>query len=132
MGYLEYNDYKGSVEYNEEKKCLYGKVIGIKKNIYYEGTSVEDLTNNFKEAIDSFTNQSKRYSKKRKKKERNKELEKALLGYYEIFLKGLDSKETYYNQIETIDKQLCEKDEDGKGVNKRGKYQEFAKICYLN
>lgn len=107
MGYLSYNGYKGSVEYNETKKCLYGKVQGITEGtITYKGKSVEELTINFQKAIDAFAEKSKQNCNKSKKKERNEDLRQALLGYYEYFLNGFDSKETYYNQIELIDKKL--------------------------
>ncbi|MCS2309052.1 hypothetical protein NXX31_01775 [Bacteroides thetaiotaomicron] len=31
MGQLKYKGYAGSVEYNEEDNCLFGKVLGLKK-----------------------------------------------------------------------------------------------------
>ena len=38
MGQLKYKGYAGSVEYNEEDNCLFGKVLGLKKDcITYEG-----------------------------------------------------------------------------------------------
>ena len=32
MGYLKYKGYTGSVEYSEEDKCLFGKVLGMEKD----------------------------------------------------------------------------------------------------
>jgi predicted HicB family RNase H-like nuclease len=55
MGYLKYKGYTGSVEYSEEDKCLYGKVQGMAKDcISYEGSTVEELTDDFKGAIDDY------------------------------------------------------------------------------
>ena len=55
MGYLRYKGYTGSVEYSEEDKCLFGKVLGMEKDhITYEGTTVEELTMDFQGAIDDY------------------------------------------------------------------------------
>ena len=55
MGYLKYKGYTGSVEYSEEDKCLFGKVLGMEKDhITYEGTTVEELTMDFQGAIDDY------------------------------------------------------------------------------
>lgn len=55
MGYLKYKGYTGSVEYSEEDKCLFGKVQGMAKDsITYEGSTVEELTKDFEEAIDDY------------------------------------------------------------------------------
>ena len=41
MGQLKYKGYAGSVEYNEEDNCLFGKVLGLKKAcITYEGETI--------------------------------------------------------------------------------------------
>lgn len=55
MGYLRYKDYIGSVEYDEERICLCGKVQGMPKvNITYSGNSVHELTAQFHHAIDRY------------------------------------------------------------------------------
>lgn len=55
MGFLKYKDYTGSVEYSEEDKCLFGKVQGMSKDsITYEGSTVEELTEDFEGAIDDY------------------------------------------------------------------------------
>jgi predicted HicB family RNase H-like nuclease len=52
---LEYKGYFGSIEYSKEDKMLYGKVLGMAKDcINYEGSSAEELENDFKEGIDSY------------------------------------------------------------------------------
>lgn len=35
MGQLKYKGYAGSVEYNEEDNCLFGKVLGLKKRLHH-------------------------------------------------------------------------------------------------
>lgn len=51
---LSYKNYNGSVEYSEEDECLFGKVIGIKSLISYEGNSVQELKKDFENAIDDY------------------------------------------------------------------------------
>lgn len=41
MDYLEYKGYKGSVEYSKADNCLFGKVLGMSKDlILYEGSTM--------------------------------------------------------------------------------------------
>jgi len=55
MNNLEYKGYYGSIEYSKEDKCLYGKVLGMTKDsITYEGNTVEELENDFINAIESY------------------------------------------------------------------------------
>ena len=55
MNNLEYKGYYGSIEYNKENKCLYGKVLGMTKDlILYEGHTIEELEKDFMAAIDSY------------------------------------------------------------------------------
>lgn len=55
MGYLSYKGYLGSVEYSEEDKCLFGKVLGMRSaSITYEGNTVQELTDDFHGAVDDY------------------------------------------------------------------------------
>ena len=56
MEKLEYKGYFGTIEYSNEDNCLYGKVLGIPKNvaITYEGESATDLLQDFRNGIDSY------------------------------------------------------------------------------
>lgn len=55
MGQLKYKGYLGSVEYSEEDNCLFGKVLGFKKNcITYEGETIAELKSDFEGAIDDY------------------------------------------------------------------------------
>ena len=55
MNHLEYKGYYGSIEYSKEDKCLCGKVLGMTKDcILFEGTTIEDLENDFKNGIESY------------------------------------------------------------------------------
>ena len=52
--YLEYKGYMGTVEYSRKDAILYGKVIGIRDLIMYEGESIAELKRDFRETIDEY------------------------------------------------------------------------------
>ncbi len=55
MGVLKYKGYTGSVQYNEEDNCLFGKVQGLKKVlISYDGNSIDEIREDFQEAVDYY------------------------------------------------------------------------------
>ncbi len=51
---LTYKDYTGSVEYSAEDDIFYGKIEFITDTVLYEGKSVEELKENFKEAVEDY------------------------------------------------------------------------------
>ena len=51
---LSYKNYNGTVEYSKEDGCLFGKVIGIKSLLFYEGDSVKELKQGFRNVIDEY------------------------------------------------------------------------------
>lgn len=54
MKHLEYKGYTGSIEYSKEDDLLYGKVLGIRGLISYEGRTGKELEKDFKEVIDNY------------------------------------------------------------------------------
>ena len=52
--YLEYQDYRGSVEYSSDDECLYGCVMGVSAIISYEGETIAELKSNFQTAVDDY------------------------------------------------------------------------------
>ena len=53
MGYLKYQGYMGSVEYDEKEGCLYGHVQGMRDELLsYKGKSVAELEKKFKKGVD--------------------------------------------------------------------------------
>ena len=54
MKQLEYKGYSGSIEYSKEDDLLYGKVLGIKGLISFEGRTGKELELDFIEAIDQY------------------------------------------------------------------------------
>ena len=51
---LSYKNYNGTVEYSKEDSCLFGKVVGIKSLLSYEGNSVQELEQDFCKVIDEY------------------------------------------------------------------------------
>ena len=49
---MEYKGYVGSVEFSEEDVIFYGKVMGIRSLISYEGENARELVEGFHEAVD--------------------------------------------------------------------------------
>lgn len=51
---MQYKGYVGSVEFSEEDQLLYGKVLGIRGMITYEGENAAELVADFHGAIDDY------------------------------------------------------------------------------
>ena len=60
MTFLEYKTYTGSIEYSREDDLLYGKVLGIKGLLSYEGKTGNELEHNFKEVVDIYLTDCKK------------------------------------------------------------------------
>ena len=65
---LKYLGYTGTVEYSAEDKCFYGKVEGMSKDVItYEGSSAEELENDFKAGVDAYLETCKAKGKEPRK-----------------------------------------------------------------
>lgn len=51
---MNYKSYHGQVNYDEEAKLFHGEVIGLRDVITFQGTSVEELEQAFKDSIDEY------------------------------------------------------------------------------
>ena len=51
---MEYKGYVGSVEFSEEDGLFYGKVMGIRALLSYEGTTAAELVCDFHNAVDDY------------------------------------------------------------------------------
>lgn len=51
---IEYKGYVGSVEFSEEDGIFFGKVMGIRALISYEGENARDLIADFHSAVDDY------------------------------------------------------------------------------
>jgi predicted HicB family RNase H-like nuclease len=54
MKYLEYKGYTGTIEYSKEDDLLFGKIIGIKSLISYEGKTGKLLEKDFIKAVNHY------------------------------------------------------------------------------
>ena len=51
---MEYKNYVGSVEFSENDGVFFGKVMGIRAMISYEGTTAKELVEDFHGAVDDY------------------------------------------------------------------------------
>ncbi len=51
---VEYKGYVGSIEFSEEDALFFGKVMGIRSLISYEGENAADLISDFHSAVDDY------------------------------------------------------------------------------
>ena len=51
---MEYKGYIGSVEFSEEDGLFFGKVLGIRTLISYEGSNAKELVDDFHRGIDDY------------------------------------------------------------------------------
>jgi predicted HicB family RNase H-like nuclease len=51
---LEYKGYSGSVEYSATDDIMYGKVLGIRSLLSYQGDSVKSLRKDFEDVINEY------------------------------------------------------------------------------
>lgn len=51
---MEYQGYVGSVEFSQEDNLFYGKVMGIRSLISYEGTTAKELVEDFHRAVEDY------------------------------------------------------------------------------
>lgn len=51
---MEYKGYVGSVEFSEEDSLFYGKVMGIRALLSYEGNNARELIDDFHAVVDEY------------------------------------------------------------------------------
>lgn len=51
---FEYKGYIGSIEFSEEDTLFFGKVMGIRSLISYEGKNANELISDFHSAVDDY------------------------------------------------------------------------------
>ena len=61
---MKYKGYIGHVEYDDEAKIFHGEVVGLRDIITFQGISVDELEQSFKDSIDDYLN----WCKERKEK----------------------------------------------------------------
>jgi len=51
---MQYKDYLGSVEFSEEDRLFFGKVLGIRSLVSYEGRTATELVKDFHGAVNDY------------------------------------------------------------------------------
>ncbi len=60
---LEYKGYTGSVEFSADDKIFFGKIIGLRDVVTFEGETVKQLTKAFQESVDDYLESCKALGK---------------------------------------------------------------------
>lgn len=89
---LQYKGFVGSIEYSDEDNSFYGKVLGIRSLISYEGEKMHDLIDDFQRAVDSYI---EIYSDEKKGCVDENIVIDQLKFQMEMAIKGIVSKEQY-------------------------------------
>jgi len=64
---LEHRGYVGSVEFNADDKVFFGKILGIKDLVTFEGESVSELEQSFHDMIEDYLQTCKKLKKEPEK-----------------------------------------------------------------
>ena len=51
---MNYRDYTAEIRYDERDRIFYGHLLGTYDDVYFEGSSVEELEAAFHEAVDDY------------------------------------------------------------------------------
>jgi len=51
---LEYKGYHGNVEYSASDHCFYGKVLGIRALVTYEGSDIDSIEQEFQTSVNEY------------------------------------------------------------------------------
>lgn len=54
MKTLKYKGYVGSIEFSPEDNLLFGEILGIDGLVNYEGSTLQELTDSFHEAVEDY------------------------------------------------------------------------------
>lgn len=64
---MKYKGYIGHVEYDDDAKIFHGEVVGLRDIITFQGKSVDELEQAFKDSIDDYLNWCKKRGEKPEK-----------------------------------------------------------------
>ncbi|MBA2709201.1 MAG: type II toxin-antitoxin system HicB family antitoxin [Tatlockia sp.] len=67
MNAMNYKDYVARIEYSEEDDCFIGHIAGINDVIGFHGSSVDELHQAFKEAVDDYLETCRKISREPQK-----------------------------------------------------------------
>jgi predicted HicB family RNase H-like nuclease len=65
---LKYKGYHGSVEFSPEDGVLFGKIVGIRDVVTFEGKTVNEITKSFHYMVDDYLKTCKKIGKEPDKK----------------------------------------------------------------
>lgn len=51
---MKYKGYTGHVEYDDDARIFHGEVLGIKDVVTFQGTTVDEIEQSFKDSVDDY------------------------------------------------------------------------------
>jgi predicted HicB family RNase H-like nuclease len=51
---MKYKGHQGQVTYDEDAKLFHGEIIGLRDVVTFQGTSVDELKQAFKDSVDEY------------------------------------------------------------------------------
>lgn len=54
MGMLQYKEYRGHAEFDDEAGLFHGEVLDLRDVITFHGTSIEQLEKEFRDSVDDY------------------------------------------------------------------------------
>jgi predicted HicB family RNase H-like nuclease len=51
---MKYKGYQGQVQYDEDAKLFHGEIVGLRDVVTFQGTSVDELEQAFKDSVDEY------------------------------------------------------------------------------
>lgn len=73
--FLKYKGFIGSVQFSSEDELFWGKIVGIRDSVTFEGTTVASLKKDFKEAVEDYIDLCKH---------NNKPIQKSMNGNFNV------------------------------------------------
>lgn len=89
--YLTYKGYRGSVSFSGEDKVFYGKVLGIRDSVSFEGTDVKQLEEDFHNVVDDYLDACKAAGR---------DPDKEFRGVFNVRIKPELHKKAYYYALD--------------------------------
>ncbi len=54
MEMMIYKGFNGTIEFSEEDGCYFGKVLNVDGLVLYEGSNIDELRQDFQNAVDDY------------------------------------------------------------------------------
>jgi predicted HicB family RNase H-like nuclease len=109
---LHYKDFIGSVRFSEEDAVFYGKIEGINDLVSFEGQTVEEIRQSFREAVDDYVELCEQHGKPTRKSYKGTFNVRVSPELHRLAAQKAHQKGVSLNQLvqEAIEKEVAESD----------------------